>query len=132
MRKHAVFLAVLALVLPFMGACEEEVGPEPPLITGSWEGQSADITLSMSVFENEDGEVFGSGSLSSPAISFGYDVTGAHAFPIVQLDLALTTEPEVLSFDGVIAFDSVGALLQLEGSLSGGGFDRSPFELTRR
>lgn len=133
MRRNAVALAVLVLVLPFSSACEdEEVGPEPPRITGSWEGQSGEITLSMSVFEDEDGGVFGSGSLSSPTISFGYDVTGGHVFPIVELDLALRSEPEVLAFDGVLAFDSLGALLELDGSLTGGGFDRFPIELTRK
>lgn len=133
MRRHTLAFAMLTLVLPFVGACEdEEVGPEPPRITGSWEGQSGDITLSMSVFEDEDGEVFGSGNLSSPTISFGYDVTGGHAFPIVELDLAMTTEPDLLSFDGVLAFDSIGALLELDGSLTGGGFDRFPIQLTRK
>lgn len=131
MKRATPKLALCLAALLFWG-CEDTEAPVFPTITGSWAGTTDDVTLSMAVFEDEAGNVDGSGTLSSPSVSFPLQITGGHVFPTVQLQMALTTEPDVLALEGFVAFDSVGGLLELDAALTGGGFDQFPILLERR
>jgi len=117
--------------LPLLVGCNDE-GPQFPIITGSWEGTSAGITFSMSIFEDDQGTVVGTGTSSSSTISLPYDVNGVHAFPVVRLQLALLNEPDVLTLQGFVTFDSLSTLLTLDASVTGGGFEQFPIQLTRK
>lgn len=133
MRRGVLALALAFAGLPLLTACDDDPqGPAPPTITGSWEGVSNGVTFSMSLFEDEEGVVAGTGTASSATTSFPYDVTGGHLFPVVQLQLALLTEPDLLTLVGFVSFDSIGALLSLDGSVTGGGFEDFPIRLTRK
>ncbi len=131
-RRSFPLLLVIGL-LAFASACEKEPeAPAPPKITGSWQGTADEVTLTLSVFENDQGVVGGSGTLSSPQASFPFQVQGGHLFPDVALQLALNGEPDVLTYEAVVAFDNLGNLPAMDGALSGGGFDRFPISVTRR
>lgn len=128
-RRLASACALGAALIVAAG-CEDE-GPEFPTITGSWQGTSGEITMALSLFEGEDGNVDGSGTLSSNEVAFPFQAQGGHLFPDVSLDLVVTAENEQLDFEAVVAFNAEG-IPAMDASLSGGGFDDFPITLTRR
>lgn len=130
LRARGAAIALGAALL--VAGCEETEEPEFPTITGSWQGTSGEITMTLSVIEGEDGDVAGSGTLSSDNASFPFQAQGGHLFPDVVLDLVIASEGEALDFEAVVAFDAEGGIPAMDGSLSGGGFDRFPITLTRR
>jgi len=132
MRLRVVALVLLFGGLPLLAACEEDEGPQLPTVTGSWEGTSDGISFSMSIFEDETGSVAGTGITRSSTTSFPYDISGTHGFPVVRLQMALLNEPDVLTLEGFVTFDSLSTLLTLEASVTGGGFEQFPVQLTRK
>ena len=130
-------VVLVVTLLPWVTACDDDdlEGPAFPTITGSWQGTSGEITMALSIFEDETGVVGGSGTISSQHVSFPFRAQGGHLFPDVSLTLDLTGEGEQLTFDAVVAFaaiDTLAVIPEMDASVTGGGFDRFPITLARR
>lgn len=133
-KRLRTLIPALLLVtsLPWVTACDDTEEPELPTITGSWTGTSGEITMALSLFEGENGAISGSGTLSSQFASFPFRAQGGHLFPDVSLTLDMTGENEQLTFEAVVAFDTLGVIPEMDASVTGGGFERFPITLARR
>jgi len=119
---------------------DEVTGVGPPfgsglVVTGSWEGIAGNFLLTMSLFEDEGGAVTGSGTLSTEQSGVVFDVVGSHVFPDLSLQLTVKGDGTGLSLEAVAAFGvsarRITEIAELDGTLTGGGFDRFPVRLSR-
>ncbi|MFV1988203.1 MAG: hypothetical protein ACC682_13040 [Gemmatimonadota bacterium] len=132
-----------AVLLVGLAACSDDdpAGVALPansaiLLSGSWTGGGGGFLLTLSILEDAEGIVTGSGTLSSAASGRILDVVGQHVFPELVLDLTSIDDGTVLTLQGVAAFEVLGSritgITAIDGTLSGGGFDRLPIQLIRR
>lgn len=142
LRRSARLLASVALVLG-LAACgdDDPTGVVLPadaaiLLTGSWVGGGGGFTLAVSILEDTGGVVTGSGTFSSAESGRIVEVVGQHVFPDLSLDLTVLDDGTVLTLDAVAAFEvaanRIVGITAMDGTLSGGGFDRMPIQLVRR
>ena len=142
LRQTARLMALLVL-LTGLAACDDDepTGVVLPadsalLVSGSWTGGGGDFAITLSILEDEAGVITGSGTLSSAVTGRIVDVSGIHAFPEVSLDLTVNDDGTVLTIEAIAAFEvsasRITGITALDGTLSGGGFDRMPIQLVRR
>jgi hypothetical protein len=142
LRQTARFMAGVVLFLG-LAACSDDdpagVGLSADsaiLLSGSWTGGGGEFLLTLSILEDAGGIVTGSGTFSSLTSGRIVDVVGQHVFPELVLDLTTIDDGTVLTLQGVAAFEVLGSriigITAIDGTLSGGGFDRLPIQLIRR
>jgi len=115
MRKTALFLT-LALLLAACGGGGDSTGPSRPNLDGAWSGSNAGITLSVTLNENR-GDVFGDGNLTSINASIALTVSGTYSSPSVSLTMSAQGYQD-LNFTG-----SMASPTSMTGTLNGSGFN---------
>ena len=142
LRRTARLMAA-ALLVAGLAACgdDDPTGVALPadsaiLLSGSWVGGGGDFAITLSILEDAEGLISGSGTVSSAVSGRIVSVVGNHAFPEVTLDLTVLDDGTTLTVDAIDAFEVLGSritgIIALDGTLSGGGFDRMPVQLVRR
>jgi len=126
MRKAALALISVGLLVLTTACRDEPNAPKTPTVTGSWSGTTDNATLSLTLTESSDRSVSGSGHISSPSNSIALTVTGTHAHPSVSLILKATGYQDV-NFQGEFSADD-----RIIGSLNGSGFRNDAITLRRR
>ena len=119
MNRSAKFLASVVLALS-IGGCQNATVPEQRDIFGSWISRSfPGGTLRMTLTETARA-VEGAGSLVTTTSAEAFGATGALADDEISLLLEFDTRGNI-NFQGFFRDDDV-----MEGTLSGGGFNRTP------
>ena len=129
MAARASLLFVIAAVALSTAACgKDSTAPDPPpLVSGSWSGSSAGITLNLTLQEGTDGAVSGSGNMDS-----GYDNLalvvrqGTHVDPNLTLILGAT------GYEDMNFTATVTSATQMAGTLNGSGFSDFDLNLAKR
>ena len=122
-RKPLITLG-LSLMLTAM-TCFQDDEDETPAFSGDWEGDVADMVLSIDVDEDEDGDFEGTGQLSGPGGTLDVDIEGEHDHP----DVTFTMSAEGFDpaeFEGEFDGDDT-----VEGELNGSGFFGEEITLER-
>lgn len=121
-----MFMLPLLLVFFAAAGCGDDSPTDTSATTldGSWSGESQGITLSLTLNEDSEGSLSGSGSLSDSEGSAALTVSsGTHVPPNVTMTLSSTGLPD-LNFSGEVSGDNV-----IIGALEGGGLS-SDFDIT--
>jgi hypothetical protein len=118
-----VFLPLFAV----LAACgSDATAPEPdPTVTGSWSGAGNGFSLQLTLNQQPDGSVAGSGSITSPTGSIALTVSsGTHAFPNLSLTLGAT---------GLLDTNLTGTVTatMITATLNGSGFTDESITLTK-
>lgn len=117
------WLAIVVVAL--MVACDDN-GPEIPQATGSWEGTVSSAVVTLTLNENSDGEVSGSGNFTAPEDALSVSVEGTHAHPDISLILAAPGFEDT-NFTGEFVEDD-----RITGRLNGSGFVNNALTLYRQ
>jgi hypothetical protein len=117
------FVAVTSVACGGDGPTE----PEIPVVSGTWSGSTAGITLPLTLGQGTDGTVTGSGNLSVPSFAIALTVSqGTHVYP--NLTLVLTsTGYEDINLTGTV--NEAGD--QIIAKLNGSGFADDTIVLVR-
>lgn len=118
--------AVLPLMLATLVACGDSTGPTIPDLTGTWSGSAGGGDWSITISENEDGELSGSGSVESGGESVSLTVTGSHAHPDFSMTWSSSGVQDV-NYAGTVGESGD----QLNGELNGSGFSGESLTMTR-
>ena len=119
-----VFLPLFAI----LAACgSDATAPEPdPAVTGSWSGTGSGFTLQLTLNEQPDGSVAGSGSITLATGPIALTVlSGTHAFPNLSLTLGAT---------GLLDINLTGTVTSatmITATLNGSGFSDESIDLTK-
>ena len=98
-----------------------------PTMSGSWLGAESGLTLKLTLHEDSDGNITGSGTMiGNNGESIACDVTGTNAYPNVTLTLSSTGYYDV-NFTGKFVDDDT-----VDGELNGSGFTNFNITLVRQ
>ena len=123
--RRLVFLPLFAM----LAACgSDATAPEPdPTVTGSWSGTGNQFSLQLTLNQQPDGTVSGSGSISSAVGTLALTVlNGTHAFPNLSLTLGAT---------GLLDTNLTGTVTSpttIAATLNGSGFSNESINLTKQ
>lgn len=127
MRKMARGLVGLLLVTVVVAACgKDDQGPKIPSASGSWSGNVAGATFQLTLNEDEDNRLDGSGSMSASSAAIALTASGRHVHPNVTLTLEATGYQD-MNFSGRFSGDDT-----IIGSLNGSGFVNESLTFSRR
>lgn len=117
---------VMALLVPLLlGACDRPTRVEAFTVSGPWTGTARSITFNLTLGEDSDGRIFGSGNVQVQGQGTSLEVVGTHAPPSVSL---LISNPQFAPFNFRGGFASSDTL---HGELHGSGFDADPIIFVR-
>jgi hypothetical protein len=121
-RREESFVRAFVLLLPFLlaaalSACDRPTRVEPFTVSGPWVGTARSITFNLTLREDGDGQIRGSGNTTLQGQGTSLEVTGTHAPPSVSL---LISNPQFAPFNFRGGFASPDTL---HGELHGSGFD---------
>ena len=125
-RYRSAFGLIACLALAGCGS-DTIVEPDPdPMVSGSWSGQTGDLTLDLTLTEGSGGSVSGNGVIADSQSNIAVIVrAGTHVYPNLSLTLGST---------GYTDFNFTGQLVSatlIAGSLSGGTVSSLDINLTK-
>lgn len=117
----------MGLVL-LLGCSSDTTEPSVSGLSGSWEGGSASLSMTVNFPPPAEGQLVGTGSVTEPTGTSSLTVSGQYIHPLVQMNLFTGERLEILA-----AF--IGERVRtdrIEGTLAGGDYDGETLTLTRR
>ena len=120
--RGETFVRAFVLTLPLLlgtilSACDRPTRVEPYTVSGPWVGTARSITFNLTLREDANGQVLGSGNTTLQGQGTSLEVVGTHAPPSVSL---LISNPQFAPFNFRGGFASPDTL---HGELHGSGFD---------
>lgn len=138
MRK-ALYAIVLVASLALLAGCGgESLTPSTADLSGGWSGSSEGVTLNLTLSEDMEGNLTGSGSISGETESFSVTVSnGTHSGSSFSMQLDAGEGVENATYSGtVVVSEGTGGTgpsdqVLLDGSLNGSGFNNFQITLSR-
>ena len=119
-----IVLQLIFFSVAAVGCGDDANEPKIPSLDGRWSGTTSDLTLSVTLTEDER-VVTGSGTLSGSSTSIALAVDGSHVHPDVSLTMSASGY-EDMNFTGEFINDEA-----VRGELRGSGFNGETLTLSK-